>query len=339
MGKSLDEYKHYGWKVNETNLKTLPPTAPKAAQDLAKWLTLEGRRSSLAEWIGCVNDEDMRIHGKFWHIGAWTHRMSHSSPNQANIPSVFHGEPQTAVEFVKSKYDGQLRSLFMVPKGHYLVGCDAEGIQLRILAHYMKSQEYVDAICTGKKEDLTDIHNLNKKALGDVCKSRDVAKTFVYSFLLGAGVGKTAEVLSCTVPEAQRAVESFLRALPELARLKGLDIPRDVMRGYFTGLDGRKVECSSEHLMLSGYLQNGESVVMKRATVKWHARLTKEKIPFKLVDYVHDEWQTQVKGDRDMAEYVGQVQADAIREVGEDLGIFCPLAGSYDIGKDWLETH
>ncbi len=107
MGKDLSHYQRYGWRVNEQNLQTLPETAPKAAQDLAQWLTLEGRRSTLEEWIGCCSEDDSRIHGKFWHIGAWTHRMAHTNPNQANPPSVFHDEPKTAVEQVKAKYEAK----------------------------------------------------------------------------------------------------------------------------------------------------------------------------------------------------------------------------------------
>ena len=36
-----EHYKRYGWEVNEENLSTLPATAPQAARDLTKWLTLE----------------------------------------------------------------------------------------------------------------------------------------------------------------------------------------------------------------------------------------------------------------------------------------------------------
>ena len=188
------QFAYYGWMCNETNLNTLPPDAPSGAKALAEWLTLEGRRSSLAEWLGCVAD-DNRIHGRFTHIGAWTGRLAHSAPNQANIPSAFHGQPRTAVEEVKAKYDGNFRGLWAVEKGNWLVGTDAEGIQLRILADLMQSQEYVDAIITGKKEDETDIHNLNRKALGLPHITRDMAKTFIYAFLLGAGTAKVAQIL------------------------------------------------------------------------------------------------------------------------------------------------
>ncbi len=335
----LEHFKRYGWKVNETNLNTLPDSAPEEARNLAKWLTLEGRRSSLEEWLGCVNREDGRIHGSFWHIGAWTHRMSHSNPNQANIASVFHGTPRTAVEEVKARYDGRLRECFTVPSDTWLVGCDAEGIQLRVLAHYMRSEDYVEAITNGVKEDETDIHNLNKRALGSVCRNRDVAKTFIYAWLLGAGLGKIAAILGCSTAEAKIAEQNFLSALPELRRVREKNIKHDAYQGYFIGLDGRKVNCTSEHLMLAGYLQNGESIIMKRATLLWYDWAKKAGINFKLVDLVHDEWQVEVKGSKEDAERLGELQCKALEQVGEDLGLFCPLAGSYVIGKNWKETH
>jgi DNA polymerase-1 len=331
-----ERFKRYGWKINEINLSTLPESAPESAQLLTKWLTLEGRRSSLVEWLSCVAD-DSRIHGKFWHIGSWTGRMSHSAPNQANIFAPFHGEPKNAVEEVKAKYDYALRDLWMTDG--YLVGTDAEGIQLRVLAHIMKSAAYRDAICSGKKEDKTDIHNLNKNALGPVCRDRDTAKTFIYAWLLGASASKVADILSCSTNHAKEAVNNFLTSLPELKKIKDHKIPMDAARGYFVGLDGRKVRCDSEHLMLAGYLQNGEAVVMKHANVLWRKEADLTGIRYRQVDFVHDEWQTEVLGTKEEAEEIGRIQRWSITKTGEDLGLFCPLAGSTDIGKTWAETH
>jgi DNA polymerase-1 len=332
-----EHFDYYGWVVSEENLSTLPSDAPEGAKTLAKWLTLEGRRSSLQEWIGCVS-EDGRIHGKFWHIGAWTGRMSHSNPNQANISSPFHGEPKSPIEEVKAEFDGKLRALWTVDEGHYLVGTDAEGIQLRILAHLMQSKEYVTAITSGKKEDETDIHNLNKRSLGPICRDRDTAKTFIYAFLLGAGTEKVSRILDCTKPMAKGAVQNFLDSLPELKRLKAGRIPRDAARGFFRGLDGRKVVQSSEYLMLAGYLQNGEAVVMKHANLLWRKWATEAGVWFKQVDFVHDEWQTEVSSKEDAIK-LGELQCKAIEETGKRLNLFCPLQGNYKVGTNWLETH
>ena len=338
MKKTLEHYERYGWKCNEDNLSTLPVTAPESVKDLAKWLTLEGRRSSLVELLQCVS-EDGRIHGKFWNIGAWTHRMSHSAPNQANIPSVFDDDPKTAVEEVKARYNGRIRECFKVPEDSWLVGTDAESIQLRVLAHYLKSEPYRKAIVEGKKEDETDIHNLNRRSLGGGTVTRDIAKTFIYAWLLGAGTDKVASILGCTHGTAKSRVEGFIKSTDGLDTLRRTTIPRDARRGYFIGLDGRIVKCSSEHLMLAGYLQNGEAVIMKRALVLWHKWATAEGLDFKLVDFVHDEWQTEVKGDYSDAERIGHLQCLALEQVCKDLNLFCPLVGSTSIGKNWKETH
>jgi DNA polymerase I len=333
-----EKFLRYGWQCNEMNLSTLPEDAPEGGRNLAEWLTLEGRRSSLEEWIKHVKD-DGRIHGRFTHIGAWTGRMAHSAPNQANIPAAFHGTPKTAVEIVKSEYDGRMRCLWTVEDGNYLVGTDAEGIQLRILAHLMKSDEYIHAIVSGRKEDETDIHNVNRKALGISHVTRDMAKTFIYAFLLGAGVAKVATILKVNQREAGEAIDNFMNSIQGLADLKKKVIPHVAKRGWFRGLDGRKVPVPSEHKALAGMLQNGEAVVMKHSAITWTTAARKLGIKYKLVTWPHDEWQTEVEGSMNDAELLGNIQRQSIVDTGKKLSILCPLAGSTDIGRTWGDTH
>lgn len=333
-----EKFDRYGWVVNEENLQTLPESAPEGASLLAEWLTLEGRRSALQTWLHCVS-EDSRIHGKFWSIGTWTHRMSHSDPNQANISAPFHGEPRNAVEQVKKQYDADMRSCWTTEDGVTLVGTDADGIQLRILAHYLKNDDYVHAIVEGNKELGTDIHNLNRKALSLDNITRDHAKKFIYAWLLGAQTARVASLLSCSTAEASVAMGSFVEKTHGLSSLKGGLIKRDAKRGYFDGLDGRKVKCNSEHLMLAGYLQNGEAIIMKRANRLWRQWADDAKILYGQVDFVHDEWQTECYGSQDMCEQLGHLQRKSIEITGIELGLYCPLAGSTDYGNNWLETH
>ena len=336
--EKAEKFKFYGWMCNETNLNTLPDDAPSGGKALAEWLTLEGRRSSLAEWLGCVRD-DGRIHGRFNHIGAWTGRLSHAAPNQANIPAQFHGTPKTAVEEVKAKYDGPFRGLWMVEKGSYLVGTDASGIQLRVLADLMESEEYIQAIVSGKKENETDIHNLNRKALSLPHLTRDDAKTFIYAFLLGAGNAKISQILRTNSSTARKAVDNFTNSIEGLANLKKKVIPQIAERGYFRGYDGRKVRVPSEHKTLAGMLQNGESTIMKWATRLWIEEARQENIKFKLVTWPHDEWQTEVYGSKDVAERLAFLQRQAIEKAGIELGLMCPLEGESSVGTSWLQTH
>lgn len=335
-----DHFEYYGWKTNENNLSTLPTNAPEGARKLAEYIVLSSRYSTLEEWITAYDGHTRRIHGNFNHIGAWTHRKSHSGPNMANIPSfVATKDNPSAVEGINIRYNGAMRTLWTTPADKLLVGVDAEGIQLRVLAHYVENDEYTEAIVNGVKELGTDVHNVNKRALGLDHLTRDHAKTFIYAWLLGAGVGKISEILQCKHGTAREAMDNFLRSIDGLVSLKYERIPADAERGYFIGLDGRYVACNSDHLMLAGYLQNGESVIMKWANRIWERQLTKEGIWFKQVNDVHDEWQTEVENDRELAEYVKQVQINSIVQAGEELEVKCPLAGSGNIGNNWLETH
>jgi DNA polymerase I-like protein with 3'-5' exonuclease and polymerase domains len=225
-----------------------------------------------------------------------------------------------------------MRKLFRTRTPHTrFVGSDADGIQLRALAHYINDPEFTKLITEG------DIHTSNMKALGPVCKSRDVAKTFIYSWLLGAGVTKTAEVLGCTQSQAKIAREKFLKAYPGLHRLKTIDIPRDARQKGFYGIDGRFVKCDSEHHMLAGYLQNFEALVMKAAL-----RYAYDKFydaPYmepRLIAFVHDEtlWETfGHTGD------VGAILREAYTYATKKYKLNCPVTGGYDVGLNWYEVH
>jgi len=333
-----------GWKINEHNLGTLPSSAPTPARLLAKRILLESRRRTLTEWLGLVQ-EDNRIHGKFYGLGAWTHRMAHQRPNTANIPNEYD------LAGNKKLLGKEMRALWRAPKGRLLVGVDAEGIQLRIFAHYIDDKEFTRSLVEGKKEDKSDPHNLNQRILGPGCKSRDAAKRFIFALLLGAGIGKLAQILEASKNETESALERLMERYTGFARLKETIIPADAKKGWFLGLDGRRVPIPGStpserrHLCMSGYLQNGEAIVMKKATLKWQD-LLKEKNAI-LVNFVHDEWQTETPNNMTIAVEIAKMQADSLRIVGEELKLKCPLAGSYwndkakdyTIGTNWAVTH
>lgn len=340
----LEKLKKYGFKINETNLGTLPPSAPSPARLLAKRILLEARRRTLTEWLGLVQSDE-RIHGRFYAIGAWTHRMAHQEPNTANIPNEFDTQGK------KKLYGKEMRSLWQAPRNRLLVGVDAEGIQLRIFAHYINDPDFTRSLIEGKKEDKSDPHSLNQSILGNVCKSRAAAKRYIYALLLGAGKGKLREILDCSEQDALQAYERLLERYTGFAHLKETIIPADAKRGWFVGLDGRSVRIPGEsigskrHLAMSGYLQCGEAVVMKMATLKWADRLKDHDA--KLVNFVHDEWQVECPNNVAVALEIAKTMADSLRTVGEELGLLCPLAGSYwnddlhdyTIGHNWSVTH
>lgn len=180
LKERLDKFKVSGWSISEKNLSTLPATAPEGARKLAERIVLASRRSVLTEWINAYNPLTKSIHGVFNGIGSWTHRMSHQNPNQANIPSnpdIKDKNNITPVEQIQTEYGLPLRSLFGVKPGERLIGVDADGIQLRILAHYMEDEEFTNALVSGDKSLGTDVHSLNAIKLSIGRERRDAAKT------------------------------------------------------------------------------------------------------------------------------------------------------------------
>lgn len=99
-----------GWKVNEENLETLPIRAPKPARLLSKRIQYESRRRTLTEWVGLYNPSDSRIHGKFYGVGAWTHRMAHQQPNMANVPNEYNVHDGS-----RKLLGGEMRALWRAP--------------------------------------------------------------------------------------------------------------------------------------------------------------------------------------------------------------------------------
>lgn len=332
-----------GWKVNENNLSTLPPSAPAGARLLARRILYESRRKTLVEWSGLVDDTS-RVHGQFQSIGAWTHRMSHQKPNMANVTNEFDLENRPRL------LGKELRQCWTVPKDRLLVGVDADGIQLRIFAHYINDPEFIYALVHGRKDDKSDPHSLNQRILGSPCRSRAAAKRFVFAFLLGGAIGKLSEILGCGESEGKEALDRLYGRYTGLQTLKDTIIPTDASRGWFSGLDGRKVRILGDtrserkHRAMSGYLQNGEAVVVKTACIIAEPEI--KKLDSFFVDIIHDEAQIETPNDFKIALRVAQIMDEAITEAGRVLGTLCPLKGSYmndhkeyTIGRNWYQTH
>ena len=308
------------WKINETNLATIKDEAPEAIKKLAEWQMLTSRWKLLREqWLDNLG-KDGRVHGTVFSIGAITHRASHSNPNMGNPVASY------------SPYGKECRTCWVVDEKNWLVGTDATGIQLRILAHHINSPEYTNEVIEG------DIHTKHMASLGSSCKERDHAKTFIYAWLLGAGNKKVASILHCSYNKAVEAQKLFLKKIPGLKKLKQR-ASIATKRGFYRGLDGRKIPIKAEHYALSVFLQGDEQSIMKYANILWQREVRRKGIEFKQVAWVHDEWQTEVIGTKEDAEQLGRIQVQALVDTGIKFKMNVPLNGKYKIGKNWSETH
>ena len=286
------------------------------AKLIARYLMLQKRISQVSSWFDVVK-EDGRVHGRVITNGAVTGRMTHISPNMAQVPNS------------GSEYGVECRELWTVEPGNKLVGIDASGLELRMLAHYMKDARYTDEILNG------DIHTANQKAAGLL--NRNTAKTFIYAFLYGAGAAKIGAIVGSDEKEGRKLMRRFLRNTPALGELKDKVSRLYERDGFLPGLDGRHLLVRSEHSALNTLLQGAGAILMKKSLVILNNKLKCGIIDAKFCANVHDEWQVEVS--EEDAEQVGKMAVAAIEEAGVALGLRCPTTGEYNVGNNWKETH
>ncbi len=285
------------------------------AKLINRYLMLQKRIAQVNSWIEAIK-EDGRVHGKVITNGTITGRMSHQSPNMAQIPAVY------------SPYGKECRALWTVNKGYKLVGVDASGLELRMLAHYMNDKDYTHEVVNG------DIHTANQTAAG--LESRDKAKTFIYAFIYGAGSKKIGSIIGGSERDGERAKEKFLRATPSLRSLRE-KVERVAQRRWVRGLDQRKIIIRHPHAALNTLLQGAGAIVMKCALTLLDNYVINKRIKAFPVVNVHDEFQYEVEESK--AEEFGRLAVQSIIDAGKQLNVRCPLNGEYKIGNNWSETH
>ena len=323
--KQIGEYLiDFGWKpkrftptgqpiVDEGTLKKI--THIHEAKLIADFLLYQKRIAQVQSWLDAL-EEDGRVHGSVIPNGTITGRMSHSHPNMAQVPAVY------------SPFGKECRACWTVDEGNVLLGVDASGLELRMLAHYMNDEEYINEVVNG------DIHTTNQNLAG--LESRDTAKTFIYALVYGAGDEKIGSVVGGNRKQGRELKQRFLTNLPSLKTLKE-KVQQAARRGFLKGLDGRKIYIRSEHAALNSLLQGGGAIVMKKGLAILANRLQLSSTPYKFVANIHDEWQIEVSECR--ANKVGQLAVQSIIDAGKHFNMRCPLDGEYKIGGDWSETH
>jgi DNA polymerase-1 len=322
----IGEYlKDFGWKpqkftdkgqaiVDESVLKEVKGI-PEASL-IAEYLLIQKRIAQVSSWLDAMDPETQRVHGYVNTNGAVTGRMTHSSPNLAQVPSV------------SAEYGQECRSCWIVKDGYKLLGCDASGLELRMLAHYMNDEAYTHEILNG------DVHTANQNSAG--LETRNQAKTFIYAFLYGAGDAKIGSIVGGSAKVGKQLKDKFLANTPSLQKLKD-NVAEASQRGYLKGLDGRKVYVRSEHSALNTLLQSAGAIVMKKALIILDEYAKLWGLDYEFVGNIHDEFQIEVK--ESDADKLGMLAVASIQAAGQQLNLRCELDGEFKVGNNWADTH
>jgi len=300
--------------VDEAVLSTVKDI-PQAAL-IAEYLMLQKRVAQVQSWVDEADPETDRVHGYVNTNGAVTGRMTHSKPNLAQVPAGY------------SPYGKECRQCWIARDGYKLVGFDASGLELRMLAHYMNDEDYTNEVIGG------DIHTANQQLAG--LESRDSAKTFIYALLYGAGDAKLGTVAGGGAGAGRLLRERFMSNLPAYADLKGR-ISQEAVQGWINGLDGRLLHIRSEHAALNTLLQSAGAIVMKKALCLLQEYAKLWGLDYYFVGNIHDEVQAEVRSDQ--ADKYGRLAVSCLEAAGIELGLNCKLTGDYKVGSSWAETH
>ncbi len=274
-------------------------------------------RVGLLEGLVNLTDTESRIHGGANPCGTNTSRMRHS--RIVNIP-----RPSTP-------YGNEIRSLFGVPEGKCLVGYDAASLELRILAHYIGNPEYNERVTT--KDKTQNAHTLAAEAAGS--DSYDTGKRVNYALIFGAGDHKLGEIIGGTKSDGAALREHLYAAIPGFKEFTDR-LTRAARKGYFLGLDGRKVYIRNSYQTVPTLIQSGGAVVMKVVTEHLDTLVGELPDTFKVID-MHDEAQWEVNPGE--VNSLRQMIHTAFRYASEQLELTCPQEAEIIVGMNWAETH
>ena len=320
--------------LNDDVLETLPYPEAKA---LAEYMLVKKRLGQIADgnnaWLKLVNNHTGRMHGDVITNGCITGRCAHRNPNMGQVPAGY------------SPYGKECRALFQPPQGWDLIGIDAKALELRCLAGYLAlydDGEYAKVVTNPE----IDIHIYNQEKFG--VATRDISKRLLYAVLYGAGHLKAGTIIDPNEKNeillrqlGSTAINSFMKGVPALKKLKA-DIALKIQeRGWLYGLDKRVLYCRSDFKGLNVLLQSAGALLMKQVVINLHQSMYDLDYQYG-IDWhqhamIHDEIQLSCKPE--LVDVVKQNALNAFPKAQEFFGFRCPIEGDAKVGYSWYDTH
>ena len=321
-------------KVDEATLSEVKDIALSAGnQQLHDECEMFIRLLTLQKWLGQLSEgtnswfNSIEGDGCIHHsctLSTQTGRNAHRGPNLGQVVSA-----------------PWARELFVPHPGHVMVGADLEGLELRLLGHYLAAFDqgsFAEVVVNG------DIHQQNADRVG--C-TRTQVKTLTYAFIYGAGDVKLGHSLQPELSDAQKKTlggelrRKFLDAIPGLEPLVDAVKLKVRSTGRLRGLDGRPIFCRAEHSSPNFLLQSAGAIISKRWVVIGQqllddAGLTYDR-DYTRCAYVHDEVQMSVVPAE--VDRMKMLLEAAAPEAGKYYNLRVPIGACADHGDNWAATH
>ncbi|MCX8058344.1 MAG: DNA polymerase I [Spirochaetes bacterium] len=302
---------------------------------IIEWRKLSKLYSTYIIPILNLKDMNNRLHTNYNQVFVTTGRLSSNDPNLQNIP-------------VYDDYNINIRKGFISKENFTLISADYSQIELRVLAHFSKDENLINAFINGE-----DIHKstasfiFNKKIDEITPKERNIAKTINFGVIYGLSPFGLSQQLKISRGEASNFINKYFSQFNRLKKYEEELISFVREYGYTYTLFGRRryiPEIRSNNkvdqqmgarIALNTQIQGTAAEIMKIATIQIYDFLTqtyREKAY--LLRQIHDEIILEIEDS-----FVEKIKLE-IKEIMENLkselpNFIVPLKVNISSGKDW----
>ena len=322
-----------GYSTNVEILEKLRSVHP-IIDDILDYRQLTKLKSTYADGLLKVADENGRVHTNFKQTGTATGRLSSTEPNLQNIP-------------VRTELGRELRRFFKPASDDYvIVDADYSQIELRLLAHMSGDANMIGAFLGG-----ADIHTSTAASVFGVSaeavtsEMRKKAKAVNFGILYGIGAFSLSDDIGVSRAQAQEFIDRYLSSYPGIDAYLKATIAAAYEDGYVTTLFGRRryiPELSGtnkmqqkfgERVAMNSPIQGTAADVIKLAMIRVDKRLKEEGIDARLILQVHDE--LLIEAPRSCADRAREILKE---EMERAVAYSVPLEVDVHVGDTWFDA-
>ncbi len=282
-----------------------------------------------------INPDTNRIHTSYNQTIAATGRLSSTDPNLQNIP-------------IKDLEGKLIRKGFIAESKDYeILSLDYSQIELRIMAHFSKDSQMLEAY-----RNNLDIHTRTASGLFAVPESkvtpemRNKAKVVNFAVIYGTTAFGLAQNLKISRSEAGIFIDKYFYQYPGVKAYMESISKFCLENGYVETLTGRKrivplinstrrqeVE-AAKRIAINSPIQGTSADMIKLAMIRIHSAMEKKKMKSKMIMQVHDELVFEV--------HVSEKDALfklAKKEMENVVSLEVPIVVQGKFGSNWEEAH
>lgn len=287
IGNRVPKTSTGNYKTDKKTLETYK-SQHKIVANVLRRKKIQKTHSVFVDGLKGFIESDGRVHPSFNGCGTVTGRLSCSAPNLQQIEG-------DEVEEIR------VRNFFVPAPGHKFVVGDYGQVELRIMAHFSKDENMINAFLSGR-----DFHDETARLMFKLGPDDEVihrqrfgAKAINFGIGYGRGPVSVAEQIGCTVPEAKALIQTWQGTYPGVISYRDYLLSQARRQGYIRTLTGRKrrlpdilsndggLRARAERQAFNTKIQGSAADIIKLAMIALQPKL----VPFDayLILQIHDE--------------------------------------------------